>query len=319
MKTMKWLLRREYWEHKGMLMWAPLAVGATMILFTLVMMLSGKNFEINGVSANSTTITVAADEARQIVDMAAAAYPLAAVPVYMMLGFLVFFYCLGALHDERRDRSILFWKSLPVSDSQTVLSKALIALVGVPLMIMAVGLVTSLTIVLLAGAALAVHGANLFNMLFMSPQFWLTPLRVLSLVPIYMLWALPAVGWLLLVSSWARSKTFLWAVAAPLLTGAVLMWAEKVFHLPVYSKWIWDNVIMRILVSVLPGQWIIFSDRAQEAMQHTDPQQRPLQVVAEFFNQAWMSLGSGYMWAGVVAGVAMIVAAVWIRRWSEEG
>ena len=65
MKTMKWLLRREYWEHKGMLMWAPLAVGATMILFTLVMMLSGKNFEINGVSANSTTITVAGKAERR--------------------------------------------------------------------------------------------------------------------------------------------------------------------------------------------------------------------------------------------------------------
>src|SRR3546814_20822192 len=41
----------------------------------------------------------------------------------VVLGFVVFFYCLGALYDDRRDRSILFWKSLPVSDASTVLSK----------------------------------------------------------------------------------------------------------------------------------------------------------------------------------------------------
>ena len=320
MKTMKWLLRREYWEYKGMLVWAPLAVGAAMVLFTLVMMLAGKNFEINGhITSDGTTVTIAPNEAGQIVELAAAAYPMAAVPVYGLLGFFVFFYCLGALANERLDRSILFWKSLPISDAQTVLSKAVVALIGAPLVIVVVGMVTSLTIMLMAGIMLAMHGANLFNALFLSAQFWLTPLRVLSLVPIYMLWALPAVGWLLLVSSWARSKTFLWAVAAPLLTGAVLMWAEKVFNLPVHSKWIWDNVIMRMLLSVLPGQWIIFSDRAQDAMSATDPHNRPVGVVMEFFNQAWTSLGSGYMWAGAVAGVVMIVAAVWIRRWSEEG
>jgi ABC-2 type transport system permease protein len=236
-----------------------------------------------------------------------------------MLGFLVFFYCLGALHDERRDRSILFWKSLPVSDAQTVLSKAAMALIGVPLVITVVGCLTSLLIMVLAGIALAMHGANLFGALLMSAQFWLTPLRLLSLVPVYMLWALPAVGWLLLVSSWARGRPFLWAVTAPLLTGAVLMWAEKVFHLPVYSKWVWDNVIMRLLLSVLPGQWIIFSNDAQNAMAHQDGHQHPVRVVMEFFNQAWMSLGSPTMWAGAIAGVAMIIAAVWIRRWSEEG
>jgi ABC-2 type transport system permease protein len=322
MKTMKWLIEREYWEHKGMLVWAPLAVGAVMVIFTLVMLLAGQKFEfeLNGhVTTNQTAIHIAPDESAQIAQLAATAYPMVAVPVYVMLGFLVFFYCLGALHDERRDRSILFWKSLPVSDAQTVLSKAAMALIGVPLVITVVGCLTSLLIMVLAGIALAMHGANLFGALLMSAQFWLTPLRLLSLVPVYMLWALPAVGWLLLVSSWARGRPFLWAVTAPLLTGAVLMWAEKVFHLPVYSKWVWDNVIMRLLLSVLPGQWIIFSNDAQNAMAHQDGHQHPVRVVMEFFNQAWMSLGSPTMWAGAIAGVAMIIAAVWIRRWSEEG
>lgn len=320
MKTIKWLIEREYWEHKGMLVWAPLAVGAAMVIFTLVMLLAGQKFEfdINGhMAGNGTTVYIAPNESAQIAQLAATAYPMVAVPVYVMLGFLVFFYCLGALHDERRDRSILFWKSLPISDAQTVLSKAVVALIGVPLLIVAVGCLTSLLIMALAGIALATHGANLFGALFSSAQFWLTPLRLLSLVPIYMLWALPTVGWLLLVSSWARGRPFLWAVTAPLLAGAALVWMEKVFHLPVYSKWVWDNVISRLLVGVMPGQWIIFSNDAQHAMSSTSGRDRPVAAVMEFFHQAWMSLGTPEVWVGVIAGVVMIVAAVWIRRWSE--
>ena len=57
-----------------------------------------------------------------------------------MLGFVVFFYCLGSLYDERKDRSVLFWKSLPVSDRDTVLSKALSALVVAPTLAIAVGI-----------------------------------------------------------------------------------------------------------------------------------------------------------------------------------
>jgi len=320
MKTMKWLLQREYWEHKGMLVWAPLAVGVALVLISAVMLMAGNNvgFEVNGHAFNSmTTVDIAPEERAQIAQVAAAAFPMVAIPVYAMLGFLVFFYCLGALHDERRDRSILFWKSLPVSDAQTVLSKAVIALLVVPLIVLGVAFAASLLIMLMAGLVLASHGANLFGALFSSGQFWLTPLRMLSLVPIYMLWALPSVGWLLLVSSWARSKTFLWAVAGPMLAGGLLIWIERVFHLPLFAKWFWDNVVMRLLLSVVPGQWIIFSDHAREAMEQTSPHDQPIRVAMEFFQQAWTSLGSGTLWSGVIAGVAMIIAAVWVRRWSE--
>ena len=60
----------------------------------------------------------------------------------MMIMFTVFivgiFYCLDALHGERRDRSILFWKSLPVSDLTTVLSKVFVPLVILPVLTFAI-------------------------------------------------------------------------------------------------------------------------------------------------------------------------------------
>ena len=63
----------------------------------------------------------------------------------MLTAFLVgVFYCLDALHGERRDRSILFWKSLPVSDLTTVLAKASVPCRVLPPRAFALALATQL-------------------------------------------------------------------------------------------------------------------------------------------------------------------------------
>jgi hypothetical protein len=82
------------------------------------------------------------------------------MPVLMVLGLLVFFYCLGALHDERRDRSLLFWKSLPVSDFTTVMSKLLLAVVVAPLITMGIAIVLGLVVLVAACIMLLTHGTN---------------------------------------------------------------------------------------------------------------------------------------------------------------
>ena len=70
------------------------------------------------------------------------------------------FYCLDALHGERRDRSILFWKSLPVSDLTTVLSKASIPLVMMPLLIFAITVAMQWIMLLLSSAVLLGSGQS---------------------------------------------------------------------------------------------------------------------------------------------------------------
>jgi ABC-2 type transport system permease protein len=320
MKTMNWLLKREYWEHKGMMFWAPLVVAGLMTLFALIMFLAGNHMAFNINDHQGASLDLAGDERQMLVSMVSNFYPVMAAPLYVMLAFLVFFYCLGALYDERRDRSILFWKSLPISDSMTVLSKAAVALIGMPLIIAIIAFATSLLMVVLAGLTMAFRGANLFGDLLASPAFWLSPIKMLSLVPVYMLWALPTVGWLLLVSSWARSKVFLWAVGAPLLSGALLAWADRAFHLGLNVHAYFEHVVLRLLGSVLPGAWLIFNESARQAM-HSDtpPMAAPTAHMSTFYQQAYASLGSMTLWLGVAAGVAMIAGAIWMRRWREEG
>src|SRR5207253_33643 len=132
--------------------------------------------------------------------------------------FVGFFYCLDAFYGERRDRSILFWKSLPVSDLTTVLSKAWVPLLILPAVAFAVIVVTQFIMLLISSAVLLSSGlagttwAN-FNLLQQSV------ILIYSLIVIA-LWHAPVYGWALLVSGIARRATFLWAVLPPLAISA---------------------------------------------------------------------------------------------------
>ena len=312
MNTMKWLIKREMWENKGMLVWTPAVIAGLIFALVLVsiMLGHGVNFQpqIDGMAINQ--VTIEGKMRVEIVHGLSQAYLAAAMPVVMVLSLIVFFYCLGALHDERRDRSLLFWKSLPVSDLQTVLSKVLLALVVAPLITIGIGLVLSLVILVIACLVLLSHGTNLFGELLMAPELYLSPLRLVGLLPVYILWALPTVGWLLLVSSLARSKVFLWAVGVPVISALLLMWAEKVLQLPLNAPWYLVNIAYRSLLGVIPGAWMLFENIST----HGDK----TELVSSIFSSAWGTLAGIRVWLGTVAGVAMIAASVWVRRRREE-
>ena len=133
----------------------------------------------------------------------------------MMMIFTVFivgvFYCLDALHGERRDRSILFWKSLPVSDLTTVLSKAIVPLAILPVIAFALTVCVQVIMLLHTGVVLLFHGMNPATTWTQVPWFQNWLVLAYGLVTIA-LWHAPIYGWLLLVSGWARRATFLWAV-----------------------------------------------------------------------------------------------------------
>jgi ABC-2 type transport system permease protein len=238
-----------------------------------------------------------------------------AAPLLLMLGVLVFYYCLGALHDERRDRSILFWKSLPVSDRGTVCSKALLALLVAPLITFAISIVTALLIVLAFCVMLTVYGAAPFATLLSAPDLYLSPLLMLGMLPVYMLWALPSVGWLLLVSAWARNKVFPWAVGAPLLLAGLAAWVDRTYQMGWDIKWWIGATVGRALLALVPGSWFAFSPEQTEQLLSVSPQFMTLRHV---FAQSWATLGTASLWLGALAGVAMLAGAAWLRRRGES-
>jgi ABC-2 type transport system permease protein len=228
----------------------------------------------------------------------------------------VFFFCLGSLYDERKDKSVLFWKSLPVSDTETVLSKALMALVGAPLITLAIGVALGLVLLLLLCIFAAFGGLNLFGVL-AQVDTYLAPFQLAAMIPVYVLWALPTVGWLMLVSAWAQRVPFLWAVGVPVMTGVLITWMDAIFNFGWNVEWFWQNVVGRGLGSIVPGIWFAFTDVGH----HLGNGRGPSDDVGmmELVTASWQVLGTANLWIGVAIGAAMIFGAIRMRRWRDEG
>jgi ABC-2 type transport system permease protein len=328
MNTMKWLLRRELWENNGSFVRVPVIIALTMLAF-LVCMAGygmfhsgfGDSVTVNGhaISKVSMWNAMPLERRTEIAHGLAGAYIAFAAPLFLVLPLVTFFYCLAALYDDRRDRSILFWKSLPISDQSTVLSKVLTALCVAPLITMAVGTAAALTMLLIGVAMASLSGLHIAGMLLTSSEFYLAPLRLLGLLPVYMLWAIPTVGWLLMVSSWARSKVFLWAVGIPLLGLLLVQWFNFMssnFLGAGLNVKLFQHIVARALGGLIPGIWMKFANVSPETM--VDRGTRSIDA-GGIFSQSWMTLLQPEVWVGVIAGAAMIYVAMRLRRWRDEG
>ncbi|TAM05241.1 MAG: hypothetical protein EPN71_02080, partial [Rhodanobacter sp.] len=262
--TLFWLVKREFWEHRGGFFWAPVVTGGVFVLLNIMGIITGEvfgarngfNLSFGGSQNNMRLLSQALD--KQSMDTVGAGLDMVMYSSTMImgiiLGFVVFFYCLGALYDDRRDRSILFWKSLPISDTATVLSKIISATVVAPFITVIAGALTGILMLLMFAAALSLHGVSVWHLLSLSHPLQVIA-NMLGSIPLYLLWALPTVGWLMLCSAWARSKPFLWAVALPIAVGIVIGWFDLLGTVNVPNSWYWRDVVARILGSVFPGSW----------------------------------------------------------------
>jgi ABC-2 type transport system permease protein len=319
--TMKWLLKREFWEHKGGFFWAPMVVGAILALGVLVSTVAGVAFKsqhgvtINGEQVTNISRQISAEDLAQMANAVSQGYVMTSAPLFLVMAVVVFFFSLGSLFDERKDRSVLFWKSLPVSDNETVASKVAMALVGAPLITLGFGIVTSLLVLVIAMAGASATGVSVAGAVFTSPSTYMAPFALLAQLPVYIVWALPTVGWLMMVSAWARTKVFLWAVGVPVLTGVLLAWFNAMFDFNWDVKWFWENIVARGLLSVLPGSWFAFVD--PEGGIHMSPGRTVF--LWPMVAQSWKTLASVHAVVGAVAGLGMLYAAARIRRWKDEG
>jgi ABC-2 type transport system permease protein len=322
MKNLYWLVKREFWEHRGGFFWAPVITGGVFLLLNVMGIIvaeaTGMHHNVmfglgsdNKLELNSMIHSLNAHQ----MDMVGAGLDMAMLSASFLISvvfcFVVFFYCLGSLYDDRRDRSILFWKSLPISDTETVTSKVIAAVVAAPIIAIVCGVLTGMAMLLLFTMTLSLHGVSVWSLLTLAHPFQVISFMVGSL-PIYVLWSLPTVGWLMLCSSWAKSKPFLWAVVIPIAVGIVLGWFHLLGLFPLKSDWYWRDVLSRVLFSVFPGGW--FNEAGLEHI-GKDPQ-----AIYNFFtlSNAYSVLAKPDVWIGAVAGIAMLVLAVWFRRWRDD-
>lgn len=201
-----WSIRREMWENRFLYI-APMIV-AVVVLFGTLMSTTRLPAKLRGL-----------DQAKQ---QAAIVRPYGMSPAPIMLAtFLVgMFYCLDALYGERRDRSILFWKSLPVSDRTIVLSKVIIPLAVLPLIAMALAVITQFVVLLVTSAVLLGSGLSAAPLWAQARPVGGALVHFYGLT-VHTLWFAPIYGWLLLVSAFAKRAPFLWALLPLLATSAI--------------------------------------------------------------------------------------------------
>jgi len=226
-----------------------------------------------------------------------------AIPLYLVAVFVGSYYLLDCLYAERKDRSILFWKSLPVSDGLTVCSKLLVALAVMPFGVFALALLAHLVYTAILGARVSL--GSLPPVLSWNSYEWLRTEAVMFLVTLFaVLWWAPIAGYLLLVSAWVRRAPILWSTL-PFVLGPVLEWVAFGTR---YLLGFIDYRVNGIWEILGVGHVNIVS---KHGLHH--PVGSALEVLD--FRHALTAID---LWLGLAVTAALVYAAIRIRRYRDD-
>lgn len=274
-----WSIRRELWDNHSLYL-APAIVA--------VLILLGSVFGPLGVQHSTYVGTAPGSHDRFTADVP---YDVGAGVIEATAWLVSIFYAADALYAERRDRSILFWKSLPVSDLTTVLAKASVPTLLLPLITVAITVVTHLTMALASSVVLLRLGdpiAPLWSQL-AFPHQWLWLLA--HLFTVAALWYAPFYAWLLLISVCANRAPLLWAFLPPL---ALAVLEKIIFH----TAYIGQALAHRVAHGNL-------NTGTASSSSHIDPN----------FGALMLSLNTPELWLGLLAAACFLTAAIQIRRY----
>jgi ABC-2 type transport system permease protein len=278
------LVRREFWEHRSLWI-TPLVMAG---LYLLACVVTGAFVKTRGmgepVNVEGSPLLFA-----QFMFTAA---------LFGLMSIVLFFYLADCLYAERKDRSILFWKSLPVSDTATVLTKLAVAVLIVPL-----GLYLLTFVINLAAFGilyLRLHNDAVFGPLVRwDTQEWLH-LNATSFVYIFILalWYAPVAAYQLLVSAWAKSSVLVWTVLPPL----VLMFGERLL----FGTWyVWETIRDRLGINITG-----MASGERHAGVLSRVLSHNIDVIALLMAPA--------MWIGIIVAAGLVFAAIRIRRYRDD-
>jgi ABC-2 type transport system permease protein len=303
-----WSVKREIWEH-GSIYIAPLAI-AGLVLFGFAVSIFGMARHEREIRATMTPDSFAG--------MAVLPYDVATVTVIVASVIIGCFYCLSALYNERRERSILFWKSLPVSNLTTVLSKAFLPMAVLPLIAFVVIALLHLTMLVMNVVGRMAAGLNLNDLLANLPIFQMDVAILYGLLALA-LWHAPVYAWFIFVSGWAKKAPFLWGVLPPL----ALIVVEKIAF---STDYVAHLISYRLggAIDVAFSKPIMLPMRAlHEHVTQNKPAHGahhgmdgvPVFGIAQIDPVHFLSTPG--LWTGLIVAAALLAAAMWMRRTRE--
>ncbi len=285
MNTYSWLVRREFWENRAIWM-VPAVIGAALTLAALF-----GRVEIGELSSPEST--------RAVSGMVLFAF---GAVFFVVMNLYATWYLVDCLYADRKDRSILFWKSLPISDTATVLAKLFTGLIAIPLVYFLAADVSTL----LMAFIVSVRARSTFGSALWQPDLWLQLQALwLYLIVTTAIWYLPFAGYLLAISAWAKRAVMLWSILPPL---ALFLLERWFFGTHVVGTLLQDRTL-----GYLPYAFHDASDRSAwvTTVIDNDSFTTPASVWRLLDPVGFVS--SPETWIGLIVGFAFIVVAVQLR------
>ena len=291
MSNSRWLIRRELWENRAIWI-VPTVIGALLVLAALF-------------GRVDIVVSAGAPPSHMVGGLLLFAFGIA---FFLVMSVYSAWYLLDSLYAERKDHSILFWKSLPITDTETVLCKLATGLFVIPIVYFAAADVTTLIIAFIV----SVRASSWFGASLWRADLWLQ-LQALwvYLIVTSAVWFLPVAGWLMLISAWARRALTLWSILPPL----ALMWAEHMFF---GTSYIAGALSDRLLTGYLGTAFNGLEDTLLQAVGAggRDPSFAAVDVWRVLDPVTFLQ--SPDTWGGLVVGVALIAAAIRLRSRAVE-
>jgi ABC-2 type transport system permease protein len=284
MQKYVWSLKRELWEYKSVWI-APMALAGVYLFAFLVS-------TIGGAASPGLQLHPA-----QGVEKLAQPFFLAA-GLMMAVTFVVgIYYASDALYGERRDRSVLFWKSLPVSDTISVFAKATIPIVVLPALALVLALAMQLLMIVISSAGLLMRSQDAAAIWRALPFGQMSAGLTLHLLMGHGLYYAPIFAYLLLVSAWAKRAPLLWAVLPPI----ALVAAERIaFNTAYVAQMLGD----RLGASGSGNFDVVPKEHEGHAIVHIG--------LGAFLSEPGL-------WIGLAIGAACLYGAIRLRRAQQAG
>jgi ABC-2 type transport system permease protein len=297
------LIKREILEHRSIYV-TPAAIASIVSLIVLAMLVFASGFAKELDIAIFGASNLAGEGERRAV---LTAFFVGTSGLFVVgLAILTVFYSLDSLYGERKDKSILFWRSLPVTDAETVVSKLLTAVIVLPTVAVLGIIATHLVNLIITSAWVSMKGGDAGLLIWGSVPLldnWLTAFIVLIASGI---WMSPFIGWFLFVSAWTKRAPLLMAFM-PLILVPLLEWIF--LRTSFFASAVWDRNDALPLFKALDFEtffeeehWRAGIDKIS-LLEHID--------IVKF-------LTSPAMWGGVIVCGLFVTAAIYVRRYRDE-
>jgi len=293
----KALMLREYWENRRAIFTTPLVITAiSMTLIIISMGLFGQAMHFNNESYTLSQVidSMSTHEAQDLREKINRLLLASTLPIMIGAWLCMVFTALGALYDERKDNSILFWKSMPVSDLQTVLAKLLTVTLVIPFVALGFTLIFQIFLLIVGSFATISTDYNAWNLLWTSANLPVLLLTEMTYIVMYSLWALPIFAWFMLASVIAKRT--------PLLLASIPVALLALFESLLFQT----GYLGHFIVTRLAGAHIVGTDDGSIQNSTSLSARTPLDIL--------QSAAKPEFWIGLGIAAVLLYAVIVLRK-----